>query len=333
MGLRFYQPGVPQGAKTAKSTQQVRGANGLGDMKVGNLTTSQLLDPALGFGPTFQASARQGGIEALKNAVSTARPEDVEAQGAMRDYYREGLDQLGTMGDRRGTAFDTQMQRGLSNMLGQYKRSRAGSGAISSPQYDRGTGDIVSRLSEEYTKGVNDLSGQQLREAQAIGQGLQGVAGQDMQERQFQQQQAQGIANWLSGQMNTDSQREQFLAGQQGQDDNWLGSLLPAIGTIGGAIAGGPMGAAIGGAAGGGIGGMFGGGGGYSNPGMGLAQIMQQQELMNKIGSYGAGGYGTNSGGLQQQFDAMKSSGYGGPAPWYGGGGNYSVGGAYGIGR
>lgn len=238
---------------------------GIQQGKTGYLTNDQLLDPSLGFGSTYQAAARQAGTNALQGAMSQANPEDLAAQKGLRDYYTQSLQGLGRLGDLRGTALDTQMQTGLGNLLQQYKNQNAGTGRIGSSQYGRGQGDITQRIASEYSKGLADLSGQQLQNAGQIGQGLGSIYGQDLQERAFQQQQAQNYANYLAQQQGIDANRDQGLAQLKQQQDAanqaFWGNVIQAGATIGGAAIAGPAGGMIGSQL---AGGMTGGGSGVS---------------------------------------------------------------------
>lgn len=209
MAINYYQ----------NPTQQPRQASqSLTNKNVGSLDTTQILNPQFGSGYTFQQNAKKAGLDALKDSFSGQNPGDAAAQGQMRDYYQGALGDLGRLGDMRGTQLDTQMQRGLGNLLQQYKNSNAGTGRIGSSQYGRGQGDITARIAEEYTKGLSDLSAQQLSNAGQIGAGLAGIAGQDMQERAFQNQQASSLADWLAQQQSMDMGRDRGLAEMAAQD-------------------------------------------------------------------------------------------------------------------
>jgi hypothetical protein len=195
---------------------------------LGNLDSTQLLNPQLGQGETFRANARQEGFNTLKGAYSEANPADMEAAGGLRDYYKQATGQLGQLGNLRGTALDTQMQGGLRNLLQQYKNVNAGTGRIGSAQYGRGQGDITARIASEYAKGMSDLSGQQLQNAGQIGAGLGDIYRQDLAERSFQNQQAGGLADWLSQQSSGDLSRDQGLAeiaAQKRANDPWNQAL------------------------------------------------------------------------------------------------------------
>lgn len=310
MALNYYTEGNPA-AQSARPKQKARTTD-LGRLQMGNLSIGQLGE-GYGTGVDFQVNARQGGIQALKDHFSSQNEEDAAAQGEIRDYYRNALSGLGQMGDRRGTAFDTNMQRGAQNLLGQFRRSQAGTGRTGGRQ----EADILQRLSEEYTKGINDLSGQQLREAGAIQGGLQGVVDTDMRERAFQNQQAKTLADYYAQQQQLDLGREEQLASQRGGEDNWMAAVLPAVGMGVGAAFGNPMaGAAIGSAAGGAMGGTAQSGQAGMGNAMGLAQLMQQQQMMDQLarsqsgGSNYYGGYSNpnpySSGYLQNQFNSMR---------------------------
>ncbi len=211
MALNFY--GSTQKQAPIKPAERSSG------QMVGGLTTGQLNDPQWGFGTSFQANARQAGIMALKDSMSGQNEGDAAAQGEMRDYYRDSLGGLGKLGDLRGSALDTSMQRGLGNLLQQYKNTNAGTGRIGSSQYGRGQGDIVGRVASEYTKGLADLSGQQLQNAGQIGQGLGAISQQGLQERAFQNKQANDLANLYAQQQALDSGRDQGINALKAQQD------------------------------------------------------------------------------------------------------------------
>lgn len=226
MALDFYNTAKKQAprAPSERSSGQM----------IGGLTTGQINDPQWGFGTSFQANARQGGIMALKDSMSGQNADDAAGQGELRDYYRQSIGGLGKLGDMRGTALDTSMQQGLSNLLQQYKNTNAGTGRIGSSQYGRGQGDITQRVASEYTKGLADLSGQQLQNAGQIGQGLQSIYSQDLQERAFQNKQANDLANYYTGQQSLDLGRDQGIADlkqkQAAADQAFWGSIFNSVG-------------------------------------------------------------------------------------------------------
>jgi hypothetical protein len=256
MALNFY------GSTPSTPASRQPGSTMTGG-KVAQLTTSQLNDPQWGFGTSFQGAARQAGTEALQGSMSGQDPANAAAQAQMRDYYTGALGGLGKLGDLRGSNLDTQMQGGLSNLLQNYKSQAAGTGRIGSSQYGRGQGDIASRIAGEYTKGLSDLSGQQLQNAGMIGGGLNQINASDLAERGFQNKQANDYANYLSQQQGIDAGRESGLAQIKQQQDAannaFWGQVVQAGAMVGGTMLAGPAGGM---AAGQLAGGMSGGGGG-----------------------------------------------------------------------
>lgn len=237
MALDFY-------GATKKPQAPIKASDTSKGQMVGYLTTGQLNDPQWGFGTSFQAAAKQGGIQALKDSFSDQNADDAAAQGQLRDYYTQSLGGLGKLGDMRGTALDTQMQTGLGNLLQQYKNTNAGTGRIGTSQYGRGQGDITQRLASEYTKGLADLSGQQLQNAGMIGQGLGSINQQGLQERAFQNKQANDLAGYYAQQQNMDLGRDSGINALKQQEaaanQAFWGSIIGAAGQAGGAMLGKP---------------------------------------------------------------------------------------------
>lgn len=318
MAVNWYDPSKPKttaGGTARASYSPLPGAgNPNANMKVGNLTTEQLLDPSLGFGATFQASANQARVEALKNGMSQANPEDYAGMDELRDYYRGQLADLPGQTNGRISSYDTQSQRGLANLLSQYKA--ANPNGVGTRQYAGAQGDITSRATQDYLNGLLNAKSAAIGQANQIQNGLTGVQNQNFNERNFQYNQAKGLSDLYTNMINQDQAREGQLA-QQAPKDDWMSSVLPAVGTIAGAAIGGPAGAMIGGSIGGAVGGATGGGSGAGNSGfqqgMGLAQIMQNQQRYN-----GGGGY------IQPSYYGGYASGTnpatsysGGNAPWW----------------
>lgn len=311
-----------QSADPAMQAKPIAGrqwGNGVGqkasDDSIGQLYKGQILDDMWNTGQTGSAARQLGQVEALKGAMSQANPADIAAQTQMRDYYTNALGGLGNLGDMRGTALDTQMQRGMGNLLQTYKNQHAGSGLGNSSQFGRGQGDIASRMSEEYTKGLNDLSGQQLQNAGMIQNGLGNLLNQDVNERNLQFNQAQGYSNLLGSQIGQDQARQGQLAGNQKSD--WLSDAAPLIGAGAGlAISGGnPMGAMAGGQIGGMLGGQKGGGqsGGQTGASMGQLYAMNQGggQMQQQQPWYANGGTPVSN-GLQNQFNSVQQMPYSG---------------------
>lgn len=279
--MQFYNqnPTPIQGKKSQPRASQNTG-------RVGYLTTSQLSDPQWGFGTSFQAAAKQGSVEALQNAMSSANADDYAGMDETRDYLRNYLQNIPTM-ERRGMSnFDTQSQRGLSNLLAQHRAANAGTGNIGSRQYAGDQGNITSRAVYDYMQGLQAVQRQSLNDALAVEKGLGSLQNRDLQERSFQQQQAQALSDLLMKQMGYDMSREESLFAQRGPESNWVGDIMPAVGMAGGAIIGGPAGAAMGGSIGGSLGSAMGGrnAAASGNYGSNLSQLLANQQILNQYG-------------------------------------------------
>lgn len=200
--------------------------------RFGTITMGGLADPAWGTGITFQQNAKIEGIRALKNAMSTANPEDYAAMDELRNYYRGALSDLPSTQNAMRSSFDTQSQRGLSNLMSNFKNANAGRGTLGSRQYGGAAGDILSRANSDYVNGLiaNRMAG--LDAAGKISSGLTGVQNRDLLERQFQMDQAKGYSGQINNQQALEGQREGALrdleAQQEADDRGLVGNLVGA---------------------------------------------------------------------------------------------------------
>lgn len=314
MAINWYDPAKPRTTTGSVAPRTSYSAvPGAGDpnkkMMVGQLTTDQLLDPQWGFGVSFQAAAKKAQVEAMKNGMSSANPEDFQGMDELRDYYRGQLADLPGQTNNQISSFDTQSQRGLANLLNQYKTQNPN--AMGTRQFSGAQGDITSRATNDYMTGLMNARSAGIGQANQIQNGLTGVQNQNFNERQFQFNQGKGLSDLYSNMVSQDQGRERMLAGQGGGGD-WMDAVLPAVGTIGGAIIGGPAGAMIGGSLGSAAAGAAGGGGGGGGvsgfqQGSGLAQIIQNQQMLNRsptlVPTYGSTPYADS---IQAQFNAMR---------------------------
>lgn len=205
----------------------------------GSSVYHQLRDPGWSTGQTFQANSKIEAIDALKKAQTVANPEDYAAMDAMRKYYSGALSQLPSNSANNVSVLDTQMQRGLNNLLGQHATASAGTGRLGSRQYAGEAGDISSRMASEYMNGLIAAKNNELSQANMIGAGLQGVQLQDLKERDFQGQQAGRYAGLISDFMNQDQGRESGLMQAQATKDAANKQLWGQI--IGSAVGAGGM--------------------------------------------------------------------------------------------
>lgn len=168
----------------------------------------------------FSMPTREASRMNLQRAMSVANPEDYSDLESLRGAYRGQLERQGGAAGVAGSALDTDMQRGLANMLSQYKRSRAGTGALNSPQYDRGLGDIMSRSNEAYVRGLNELENANLGRLGSIQQGFGNIYRQDLTERQDQFNQAKSLSDLLQRQIDADEARSGGLRGAEQAQKN-----------------------------------------------------------------------------------------------------------------
>jgi hypothetical protein len=268
MALNWYQGQGNTTQKPSKTYNQVSGP-GL---------------PGHASGWDMYQTTRNLGVDALQQGFTGPNEQDIVANDALRDYWTGALGNLGNVSQNRQSQFDTQAQRGLSNLLSQHKSSQAGTGLIGSRQASNQAGDITQRLAGEYARGVTANNQAELGSASQIQSGLGGVRNVDLQERDIQRKNAQSLSDYytnigraeLGWQQHTDSQPEKT---------SWLQDIAPLLGTVGGALLGGPAGAMIGGQ----LGGAVAGGGGKAQgaqSGSNLAQLMMMQ---NQQGSVGGG--------------------------------------------
>lgn len=246
---------------TGPSAQQPQGV--AGPVSAGNDTTKgygagsglewQLADPGWSTGQTFQANSKIEALGALRDAQTKANPEDYAAMDEMRNYYRTALADLPGNTAAGISSFDTQAQRGLNNLLSQYKGANAGRGTLGSRQYAGAAGDITSRANQDYIQGLIAARSDAINQANKIGSGLSGVQGQDLAERDFQSDQAAQYANLISNFMNQDQGREgQLLQTQSAKDaanKAMWGQIIQGLAVAGGTALAGPAGGMAAGAA------------------------------------------------------------------------------------
>lgn len=312
MAINWYDPAKPRTTTGAGARASYSAVPGAGDpnkkMMVGQLTTDQLLDPQWGFGVSFQAAAKKAQVEAMKNGMSSANPEDYAGMDELRDYYRGQLADLPGQTNNQISSFDTQSQRGLANLLNQYKTQNPN--AMGTRQFSGAQGDITSRATNDYMTGLMNAKTAGIGQANQIQNGLTGVQNQNFNERQFQFNQGKGLSDLYSSMVNQDQGREGMLAGQGGGGD-WMDAVLPAVGMAAGALipGGGMIAPMIGGALGGAASGNPASVGSGMQSGMGLAQLMQQQKMLNQQPSYVQPNY---------NYASNPATSYtGGNAPWW----------------
>lgn len=289
MALDWY-----NGSRTTQKQNKEAQNKGIADFQ----DTKFIQDPAWGTGgTTFQGILSRGAVDALKGATSSANPNDIAAMDAMRDYWTTALGDVSANSRNQMNQFDTQSQRGLANLLAQHRNASAGTGTMGSRQYAGAQGDITSRVAGDYMRGVMANRQQELGNAAGIQQGLAGIFGQDLMERNFQLQQGKTLADQYNRMWDQQQGRAQHLDGMQ-DDSNWIADVAPLLGTGLGFAFGGPMGAMAGSALGGGLSQAMGGGGGGG--GSNLATLLAMQN-MNK---------NTDGGGLPMESPMAGDFGY-----------------------
>lgn len=218
--MQFYQPNQKKTTVQQPVGQPIAGRNTqAGGPVAGQDATSSYKHlsevPGWGTGQSYIGKSRTAALGTLQNAQSTANPEDYAAMDEMRNYYRTALADLPGNTAAGISSFDTQAQRGLSNMMSQYKNANAGRGTLGSRQYAGGAGDIASRANQDYLTGLIKARSDALDQGGKIQSGLTGIQNQDLSERGFQQAQAQSIADQITQFMNMDMGREAQLENQR----------------------------------------------------------------------------------------------------------------------
>ncbi len=212
-----------------------------------------LRDPATTTGATFQANSKIAALEALKNTMSTANPEDYAGMDEMRNYYRNALGDLPGQTADSVSSFNTQAQRGLTGNLAVLRNANAGRGTMGSRQYAGAQGDLASRANSDYMTGLIKARSDALDQAGKIGTGLSGVQNTNLLERKFQTDQGQSLADLITNFMAQDQGREAGLSAAQAQKDAankamW-GQIVSGAAMAGGTALAGPAGGAAAGAA------------------------------------------------------------------------------------
>ncbi len=234
MAVNFYNPvqsGVVQGQQlTAPGATPPAALPGGGytqppqninkdTKKFGYLDTDQIQQKGWDTGQSFDSAAKGASIESLKNGMSSANPADYKSLDMLRNYYQGQLQDLPGLQADNISSFDTQSQRGLSNLLGQHANANAGTGRLGSRQFAGAEGDITARAMGEYNKGLLDARNNSINQAGAIGQGLEGVQNQDLGERKFQFDQGKSLSDLIAQQLSLDMGREGQLGAQRAQED------------------------------------------------------------------------------------------------------------------
>lgn len=220
--MEFYSPvqkRKPRTEFTSGPAYQGGSAPNLGTRKVGYLDTEMLGSDQWGTGASFQGAVRPAMIDALKATFSNANPEDYAAMDELRDLYRSQVADVPTLENMGRSNLDTQMQRGLSNLLRQHRSSAAGSGRLGSRQFAGQAGDITSRVASEYNRGLLDLRNAGIAQGAQLGGSLGALQSRDLAERVFQNQQGQSLSSLLERMSAADRGRDMGLAQMAQQED------------------------------------------------------------------------------------------------------------------
>lgn len=208
---------------TAQPVSTPPGSSSVGNQSLGYLDDQQVGTGQWGTGQSFQGAGRQGILQAMQGAQSKANPADYANMDALRSYYSQQLSDLPGNTQNNISSFDTQSQRGLSNLMSQYKNSQAGTGNLGSRQYAGAQGDIYSRSASDYATGLINARNQAIGQARQIQGGMSGVQNQDLQERQFQMQQANALSDQIYKLMGLDQGYQGMQEGirQYNQQMEW----------------------------------------------------------------------------------------------------------------
>jgi hypothetical protein len=167
----------------------------------------------------FQTRSREAARRALQQGMSTANPEDMAAQEAIRSAFGERLQGLqGGMATRKGQ-LESELAQGFKNQVSELRRQAGGTGTMGSSTMGAQVGDIASQYQQNRANALIDLEKQGLGELGAIQSGLGDVYGQDLKERTFQLGQSKDFANLLMQQIAQDLAREQGLGAMRQADE------------------------------------------------------------------------------------------------------------------
>lgn len=253
-GLSFYGSnpagGNGNGSGAGNGVQYSTAQSPTGRGNFGYLTNDQVGTDQWGTGDSFQGAGRQAVLGALQGSMSNSNPLDSAGMDESRQYLRNTLADLPGMEANNISSFDTQAQRGLSNLLSQHAAGAAGGGTLGSRQYAGATGDITSRAGSDYMNGLIQARANALQQGLGITQGLEGIQSGDLAQRQFQLQQGEALAGGYEGLMGMDMSRQgqlnQLQASQDAGKQQMINTLIQGGATAGGAAIAGPPGAMAG---------------------------------------------------------------------------------------
>lgn len=185
-----------------------------------------------GTGESFQGAARQAALSNIRDARSTANPEDYAAMDEMRNYYRTALADLPGNTEAGISSFDTQSQFGLKNLLSQQKNAAAGRGTMGSRQYAGAQGDLMSRANQDYMRGLIEARMNAIDQANKLNAGLGMVRTGDLAEREYQLKQGGMLSDAITKQQMLDLQRQGSLGElnfkKDQEDKGMVGNLIGA---------------------------------------------------------------------------------------------------------
>lgn len=183
------------------------------------LTVNGIGDPGWGTGVTFAANSKIAALNALKNSMSSANPEDYAGMDEMRNYYRDSLAGLPQLTADKISSLGTQTQRDLSSGLNTAKNASAGTGRLGSRQYSAQQSNLASAANNDYLNKLIAARGDEITRAGQVGTGLESIQNRDLTERGFQYDQGQSLSDQILKLMGIDQNREQTLQSTEDAKD------------------------------------------------------------------------------------------------------------------
>lgn len=237
----FYNPYKKQNQQQPIQGRNLQaGANASGNGMFGNGVTYDMLGTGQwGTGESLQGSGRVSALKAIRDARTTANPEDYAAMEEVRGYYRN---QLGDLPSMEGSSFGGQAGRGIANVRGAMAAPGRGMGAGG---YAGVQGNVNTKAISDYVNGMIQARAQEGQQANMINRGLGNLQAQDLKERSMQLYQAQSYADLINRLVAADQNRQDELAGRAAQEYadrmNLIAGIVTPLAEYGGGYMAGKM--------------------------------------------------------------------------------------------
>ena len=224
MAAPTAQPTAPQAPKAygpISGRNFQAGTSPVGDGMFSNGVTFDMLGTGQwGTGESFMGAGNVAGSKAIRDAQSSANPEDYADLDALRSYYRFQLGNEPQMTADSISLADTRAQLAAKSAAENMRNSAAGRGTLGSRQYSARQADLGSQLGNDYINSLINARAQGLQRGQNAQAGLQNVQDRDTAERAFQMQQAQALSDQIMSMLSADARRQSTVQGLQAAEDS-----------------------------------------------------------------------------------------------------------------